>query len=109
MFQALQTNTILLAGTAVESYSTFSTSAFGKIILTLLGIVGVLLVIYAVVKVVGKVAKGEIGPAVKTIILSAIFASFLLSPKLAAQLIDAFSDLVSNFLTFFNDTAKTKP
>ena len=82
----------------------FNTGA-GKMLKGFLGVIGVLVVLVALFKVVGKVAKGEIGPAFKIGLGAAALASVLIQPTLVQSLLAAFGSIADTVISSFSDVA----
>jgi hypothetical protein len=66
--------------TGSNTSQVFWSTTLGTILSYFLGVIGILVVVFAVVRVIGHVAKGEVGKAVKAIIGSVILAAFLFAP-----------------------------
>lgn len=91
-------HSLILASQATD---TFFASPAGTVLKALLAALGVILIVFAAVRMISSFAKGQIGPAVKTFIGTAIAVVFLFRPELLVSLVETIGTLVE---TLFGST-----
>jgi hypothetical protein len=98
---------LLAAGAGETSAgSFFTTNPFGKVLASVMGIAGIVLLLVGIVRAIGKIAGGKVGEAVKTVLITGIFAVFLIQPALVGTLVDSLSNGVKTVMSGFQEATK---